>query len=76
MLGAVLLEQKKYAEAEPLLTNGYTGMQSRENQIPAKDKSFLIDACDRLIRLFTETNQPEKLKKWQMVKEKVEKVKL
>src|SRR5437899_1032219 len=35
LLGACLLGQKKYAEAEPLLLSGYEGMRERE----AKDRT-------------------------------------
>ena len=32
MLGEVLLNQKKYADAEPLLLSGYEGMTKREGR--------------------------------------------
>ena len=34
LLGASLLGQKKYAEAEPLLVAGYSGLKQREAKIP------------------------------------------
>jgi hypothetical protein len=34
MLGAALLGQKKYADAEPLLLSGYEGMKMHESKIP------------------------------------------
>ena len=42
-LGGVLLGQKKYADAEPLLLQGYEGMKQREAKIPP-----LISARTRL----------------------------
>ena len=38
MLGAALLAQKKYAEAEPLLLAGYEGLKEREAMIPPEGK--------------------------------------
>ncbi len=36
LLGASLAGQKKYAEAEPLLLEGYEGIKFRGEQVPAK----------------------------------------
>ena len=65
MLGGALLGQKKYAEAEPLLLNGYEGMKQREKQIPPQARSRIAEALDRLIELSTATNKPDEVKKWQ-----------
>jgi eukaryotic-like serine/threonine-protein kinase len=64
LLGGALLGQKKYAEAEPLLLQGYDGMKQRESQIPSMGKIRLTEAAERLVRLYEETNQPEKAKSW------------
>lgn len=65
MLGGELLGQKKYAEAEPLLVQGYEGMKSREHTIPPPLKSCLPEALDRLIELYTALNQPDDAREWQ-----------
>jgi eukaryotic-like serine/threonine-protein kinase len=65
MLGASLLGQKKHAEAEPLLLKGYLGMKQREKLISPAGKSRLPEAVDRLIELYTATNKPDEVKKWQ-----------
>jgi eukaryotic-like serine/threonine-protein kinase len=65
MLGGALLGQKKYAEAEPLLRNGYEGMKQREKTIPPQASTRLPEALDRLIDLSTATNKPDEVKKWQ-----------
>ena len=65
LLGGALLGQKKYAEAEPLLLKGYEGMKQREKSIPASSRIRLSQALDRLIELFTATNKPDEVKKWQ-----------
>ena len=64
MLGGALLGQKKYAEAEPLLLQGYEGMKQREAQIPQAGKVRLAEATERLVRLYEATNQPENARTW------------
>ena len=50
-LGAALAGQKKYAEAEPLLIDGYDGMKAREAKIPAPAKKDLAAAAARIVTL-------------------------
>jgi serine/threonine protein kinase/Tfp pilus assembly protein PilF len=64
MLGGALLGQKKYADAEPLLLQGYEGMKQREAKIPPQGKVRLVEATERLVRLYEATNQPEKARPW------------
>src|SRR5262249_46181100 len=46
-LGAALLGQKKYAEAQPLLLAGYAGLKQREKAIPAQlRQTRLTEAID------------------------------
>ncbi|HQR06352.1 MAG TPA: serine/threonine-protein kinase [Gemmatales bacterium] len=71
MLGGTLLSQKKYAEAEPLLLKGYEGMKQREKTIPPQASTRLPEALERLIQLYTETNKPDEVKKWQAEKTKL-----
>jgi tetratricopeptide (TPR) repeat protein len=65
LLGGALLGEKKYAEAEPLLRKGYEGMKAREKTIPPLQSTRIPEALDRLIELFTATNKPDEVKKWQ-----------
>ena len=65
LLGGALLGQKKYAEAEPLLLDGYEGMKQREKTIPPQAVTRIPEALDRLIELYTATNKPDDVKKWQ-----------
>ena len=44
LLGAALLGQRKYTDAEPLLLQGHQGMKERENQIPANARSRLRES--------------------------------
>jgi len=65
LLGAALSGQKKYADAEPLLLRAYEGMKAREKSIPPQRTIRLPEALDRLIDLYTATNKPDQLKRWQ-----------
>jgi tetratricopeptide (TPR) repeat protein len=64
MLGAALLGQRKYAEAEPLLLAGYGGMMQRERTIPPQGKGRLPEAAEGLVELYTATSKPDEAKKW------------
>jgi hypothetical protein len=63
-IGAGLLSQKKYADAEPLLLKGYEGMKARENTIPQAANACIPEALDRLIKFYTDTDKPEEAQKW------------
>ena len=64
MLGGSLLGQRKYADAEPLLVSGYEGMKRREKAIPPQAATRLAEALDRLIELYSATDNPDALRKW------------
>ena len=64
MLGAVLLGQKKYTDAEPLLRQGYEGMKQREVKIPPLGKPRVHEALERLVQLYEATEQKEKADEW------------
>jgi tetratricopeptide (TPR) repeat protein len=64
MLGGALLGQKKYAEAEPLLLAGYSGMKQREARIPAVGKTNLKEALQCLMQLYEATDRPEQAAEW------------
>ncbi|MGI8980216.1 MAG: tetratricopeptide repeat protein [Pirellulaceae bacterium] len=65
MLGAALLGQEKYTDAEPLLLKGYDGMKQREGTIPPPARVRLAESLDRLIELYTATKKPDEVAKWQ-----------
>jgi len=64
LLGAALLDQKKYAQAEPLLLSGYEGMKRRQAKIPAQDRYHLTRTLERLVRLYEEWGKPDKAEHW------------
>jgi serine/threonine protein kinase len=64
VLGGSLLAQNRYAEAEPLLVQGYEGMKRAENAMTANWRYRLPEAGERVIRYYEETKQPEKARQW------------
>jgi eukaryotic-like serine/threonine-protein kinase len=52
LLGASLAGQKKYADAEPLLPEGYSGMLARKDRIDVPDRYHLDRAHEWLVQLY------------------------
>jgi tetratricopeptide (TPR) repeat protein len=69
LLGDALLEQKKFADAEPLLVSGYKGMKQRADAIPAQDKPHLTKALDRLITLYEAWGKEDQAIQWRQQRE-------
>lgn len=65
LLGAALLGQKKWSEAEPLLLAGFEGLEKRQDEIPAQAKVRLTEAAQRLADLYKAMDKPEETAKWQ-----------
>jgi tetratricopeptide (TPR) repeat protein/tRNA A-37 threonylcarbamoyl transferase component Bud32 len=64
LLGSSLLGQRKYAEAEVHLVQGYEGMKAREARIPVPQRSRLREAGERIIRLYESWNKPDQASAW------------
>jgi non-specific serine/threonine protein kinase/serine/threonine-protein kinase len=65
LLGGSLLAQKKYADAEPLLLLGYKGLKQRQANVPAGLRvERLIEALERLVRLYDAWARPDEAAKW------------
>jgi serine/threonine protein kinase/tetratricopeptide (TPR) repeat protein len=64
LLGGALLGQGRFAEAEPLVVQGYEGMWAREAETPAPGQPRLREAADRLVRLYEAWGQPEQAAAW------------
>jgi tetratricopeptide (TPR) repeat protein len=64
VLGAVLLGQKKYEEAESFLLQGYEGIKQLEATLRAPLRRFVAEAGSRVVRFYELTNQPEKARDW------------
>jgi hypothetical protein len=65
LLGASLSGQKKYAEAEPLLVEGYRGMLARKDRIDVPDWYHLDRARDWLVQLYQAWGKPDQAARWQ-----------
>jgi tetratricopeptide (TPR) repeat protein len=64
-LGATLLGQQAYAEAEPLLVAGYEGLKAREMEIPRFFAQYrLPEAGGRVVRLYEAWGRPEEAVAW------------
>jgi serine/threonine-protein kinase len=64
LLGAALTAQKKYAEAEPLLIDGYDGLRAREAKMPARSKGYLAAAAARIVPFYQAWGKPAKAAEW------------
>jgi serine/threonine protein kinase/tetratricopeptide (TPR) repeat protein len=64
-LGACLLGQKKYKEAEELLLSGYNGLRKHEDKIPANFRQIqLTEALERLVQLYQAWDRPTEAARW------------
>jgi hypothetical protein len=66
-LGASLIGQKKYQEAEPLLKEGYEGMKARAKTMPLNAAAQLPEAAERLVQLYEATDRKEEAATWAKV---------
>lgn len=60
LLGASLAGQEKYADAEPLLLEGYYAMLDRKEHIAAPDRYHLERAREWIIQLYEKWGKPDK----------------
>jgi serine/threonine protein kinase/tetratricopeptide (TPR) repeat protein len=65
LLGEVLLEQKKYDAAEPLLLRGYEGLKALEGRMsPLYARFRIAQAGERIVRLYQSWGKAEKAAEW------------
>ncbi len=65
LLGASLLGQEKFSEAEPLLLSAYQGLQRLVNRIPAYERETYLTATLRcLVQLDEATGRPDEAAQW------------
>ena len=64
MLGEALLQQRKFAEAEPLLISGYEGLKQRKDTMPPQELPHVTKALERLVNLYQAWGQQDKVLKW------------
>jgi serine/threonine protein kinase/tetratricopeptide (TPR) repeat protein len=63
-LGGILLAQRRYADAEPLLLAGYDGLKQREERIPANSRRRLKETARQLAQLFDAIARPDQAAEW------------
>jgi len=69
LLGGILVGQKKYIEAEPLLRSGYEGMKQQLDKIPLYCNprlkgSLQKQALEGLVQLYEATHRPDQAAEW------------
>jgi hypothetical protein len=64
LLGASLLGQTQYEQAERWLLSGYEGMNQRQEAIPAVGRARLKEAIQHLVRLYEATERPQEATLW------------
>jgi serine/threonine protein kinase/tetratricopeptide (TPR) repeat protein len=64
LLGASLMGQQNYAQAEPLIVGGYEGLKARAARIPAPARPRLAQAAWRVVALYQAWGQPDKAAQW------------
>jgi tetratricopeptide (TPR) repeat protein/tRNA A-37 threonylcarbamoyl transferase component Bud32 len=64
LLGGSLSGQGRYADAEPLIVAGYQGMKAREARIFPLDRPRLLEAAERLVRLYEACNRRDEAALW------------
>ena len=64
MLGASLIGQGRYAEAEPLVLSGYQAMKAREARIPFPARTRLSAAAVRVIKLYEYWGKNDMATRW------------
>jgi eukaryotic-like serine/threonine-protein kinase len=64
LLGRSILDQRRYADAEKALVDGYEGMLARQARIPLPQESHLREAAERLVRLYEDWNKPSEAAAW------------
>ncbi len=64
LLGASLLGQRKYAEAETFLLSGYQGLKQREARMPASRRSTIQEAAGDLVALYDAEGKADQAARW------------
>ena len=63
-VGAALLGQKRYADAEPLLRAAYQGLTADPKAVPAAGKQRLTQTVERLAALYTRWGKSDEGARW------------
>jgi tetratricopeptide (TPR) repeat protein len=69
LLGEALLGQRKFAEAESLLTSAYEGVRIRGKTVLSVHRMQIPEFVDRLIRLYEAWGKSDEARRWREVRE-------
>jgi hypothetical protein len=69
LLGGALLDQKKYADAEPLLLAGYEGLKKHEAETLPPGRVRLPEALERLVQFYEATGKKDQAARWRQVRD-------
>ena len=64
LLGAILMEQGRYAEAEPELVSGYEGLFKTKQKMAADDRESLLNAGKWLVAVYERQGKSAKAAEW------------
>jgi hypothetical protein len=64
LLGAAMVGQAKYAEAERMLVDGFEGLLAREKQLPPRLQGELAAAGARIAPFYESRGQPAAAARW------------
>jgi tetratricopeptide (TPR) repeat protein len=64
LLGGALVRQGKYAEAEPLLLQGYEGMRAREATVSSNGRASLSEAAKQLVQIYEKGGRSQDAALW------------
>ncbi|MGA2046158.1 MAG: tetratricopeptide repeat protein [Terracidiphilus sp.] len=64
LLGSSLAAQGRFAEAEPLLVDGYNGMTGQTEQIPFEFRSTIDRTLQQIVQMYERWEKPEKAAAW------------
>jgi len=64
LLGRALFGQARYAEAEPLLVEGYEGMKRKASVIPERGRFRLGETAEWIVQLYEATGREEEAARW------------
>ena len=64
LLGAILVNQRRFSEAESLLLSGYKGIKAREATLKAHERIRLIEALERLVQFYETQGKQVDATKW------------
>jgi hypothetical protein len=64
LLGASLLRQRRFAEAEPLMVGGYEGMRQRLDSIPTYKRESLTSAGEHVADFYAAWDKPAQAAEW------------